>query len=256
MAGLLHHTVCFTTLDNTCVLFFPHFFETSSSPPPLCCCVKKPFSHVFLSQPAQARGVAGLHAHVARLAAAAPRSGAAEPRNQKSFSVLNAPAQVLWRTAESFGDFKEHAFALQDGSTFVMRGRRVAGLFDGGSQKCDAMIRPTHLNARCTRRRIEIANQWSRDLALELGLRLMDAAQVIGTNPLISPVTILLSSLISVYTSHITRRTSHVTHHTSHVTRHTSQVLSVRSQEFCSAGLQDCLHPFSSVCADPNDRRL
>jgi hypothetical protein len=40
-----------------------------------------------------------------------------------------------------------------------------------------------------------------------------------------------------------------------HVTRHTSQVLSVRSQEFCSAGLQDCLHPFSSVCADPNDRR-
>ena len=36
---------------------------------------------------------------------------------------------------------------------------------------------------------------------------------------------------------------------------HWSQVLSGRSQEFCTHGLQDCLHPFSSVCADPNDRR-
>jgi hypothetical protein len=42
---------------------------------------------------------------------------------------------------------------------------------------------------------------------------------------------------------------------TSRVAPHTPQVLSVRSQEFCSAGLQDCLHPFSSACADPNDRR-
>jgi hypothetical protein len=32
---------------------------------------------------------------------------------------------VLWRTAESFGDFKDHVFSLSDGSTMVMRGRRV-----------------------------------------------------------------------------------------------------------------------------------
>ena len=48
MAGLLHHTVCFTTLDNTCVLFFPHFFETSSSPPPpLLLCKKAIFPMCF-----------------------------------------------------------------------------------------------------------------------------------------------------------------------------------------------------------------
>ena len=135
---------------------------------------------------------------------------------------------------------------------------------------------PTHLNARCTRRRIEVANAWSRDLAVQHGLRLMDAAQV----------TVACAS--------------HVTRYTSHVTHHTLQVLSVRSQEFCTHGLKDCLHPFrsrsshvarhashvtrhtshvthhtshfthhtshithhtstllpcSSVCADPNDRR-
>ena len=169
-----------------------------------------------------------------RLRAKVPRL-----RDRQRVSVLNIRLQVLWRTAESFGDFKEHVFSLGDGSSLVMRGRRVMRVIQRDA-KCDIIARPSHLNARCTRRRIEIANQWSRDLAQQHGLRLLDAAQVIvlGLTHLFwhqyrdishhtSPVTrhpFQVTRHPSHVTRHTSRHTSHVTRHTSHVTHHTSHV--------------------------------
>jgi hypothetical protein len=147
ITGLLHHTVCFTTLQNTLVLLQEYMR--------------------LLQQWQQQRG----------------------------------SAVVIWRTAESFGDFKEHSFLLENGGKYVMRGR------------------PTHLNPRCTRRRVEIANEWSRNLAAEHGLRLMDAAQAPHTSHL-TPHT----SHLTPHTSHLTPHTSHLTPHTSHLTPHTSRL--------------------------------
>lgn len=131
-AGLLHHTVCFASLNNTLA-------------------VLKGYMRL-LQQWQRQRAAAGLG------------------------------AVVLWRTAESFGDFKEHVFAMSNGSEFVMRGRCMCQLHavQPYSPPLNHCGRPTHLNPRCTRRRIEIANKWSRDLAEEHGLMLMDAAEVIA----------------------------------------------------------------------------
>jgi hypothetical protein len=73
LAGLLHHTVCFTSLSNTLAVLK---------------------GYMQLLQRWQLQHGAG--------------------------------CTVLWRTAEAFGDFKEHEFAVGNGSTLVMRGRRVA----------------------------------------------------------------------------------------------------------------------------------
>ena len=72
LAGLLHHTVCFTSLSDTLA-------------------VLKGYMQLLQHWQLQ-RG---------------------------------ARAAVLWRTAEAFGDFKDHEFALANGSTLVMRGRCV-----------------------------------------------------------------------------------------------------------------------------------
>ena len=69
LAGLLHHTVCFTSLDNT---------------------------------------LAVLRGYMRLL---------------QLWQQHRAPARGFWRTAESFGDFKDHVFSLSNGSTMVMRGR-------------------------------------------------------------------------------------------------------------------------------------
>ena len=73
--GLLHHTVCFTTLRNTRLVLERYI--------------------LLLQRWQQQRAPHG---------------------------------RVLWRTAEAFGDFKEHVFQLSDGSSMVMRGRRVTGI--------------------------------------------------------------------------------------------------------------------------------
>ncbi len=129
-AGLLHHTVCFTSLNNTLA-------------------VLKGYMRLLQQWQLQ-RAAAGLG------------------------------AVVLWRTAESFGDFKDHVFAMSNGSELVMRGRCVKFMPRAARPPLNHCGRPTHLNPRCTRRRIEIANKWSRHLAEEHGLMLMDAAEVIA----------------------------------------------------------------------------
>jgi hypothetical protein len=168
LAGLLHHTVCFTSLHNTLA-------------------VLKGYMRLLQQWQLQ-RAAAGLG------------------------------AVVLWRTAESFGDFKDHVFAMSNGSTLVMRGRCAAFTLHPTCPLPNHRGRPTHLNPRCTRRRIEIANQWSRDLAEEHGLRLMDAAQVVVWMLLVTPHT----SHLTPQTSHLTPHTSHLTPHTSHLTPHSS----------------------------------